>query len=101
MAPAVVGLLTLRPAFSSDEEYLSFCDETLGDALSSLATAVGKDLLWKSVNHKVLLACRDPRQSVRQAATAVLHKLFSEVRYNNRKITIVSAVINYILFLLL
>lgn len=79
MCPAVVSLLTLRAAFPSDEEYLTFCEGSLGNALASLACAVGQDLHWKSLNHKVLLACRDTRQSVRQAATATLHKLFNEV----------------------
>lgn len=77
--PSVVALLPLRAAFASDDTYLSFIEESVTPALTGLAVAVGKDLLWKPLNHKVLLAMRDKRKAVRMAAVKTLHALFSEV----------------------
>ena len=47
--------------------------------LLALARAVGRDVLWKPLNHRVLLLMRDSRKSVRIAALKTLHKLFIEV----------------------
>lgn len=77
--PSVVALVPLRSVFSSDDEYLSFAEERLTPCLTALAVAINKDLLWKPLNHKVLMATRDKRKAVRMAAVKTLHQLFSEV----------------------
>ena len=50
------------------------------NSLIALARAVGRDVLWKPLNHRVLLLTRDSRKIVRIAALKTLHKLFIEVR---------------------
>lgn len=80
MMPAAVALITMRSAFASDAPFLEFCEDFLGPCLSALAMAVGKDLLWKPLNHKVLMATRDKKKAVRIAALKTLQKLFAEVR---------------------
>ncbi len=77
--PAVVALLPLRSVFANDDAYLQFAEECLTPCLTALAVAINKDLLWKPLNHKVLLATRDKRKAVRMAAVKTLHQLFSEV----------------------
>ena len=47
----------------------------------ALARAVGRDILWKPLNHRVLLVTRDNRKSVRIGAIKTLHKLFVEVTF--------------------
>lgn len=79
--PAVHPLLLLRECHVSDEEYLAFCDDVLTRAIVALVQASGKDILWKNFNHKVLLACRDPRACVRLMAANLIHSLFSQVLY--------------------
>lgn len=79
MMPAVVALAPLLRAFSSESAYLTYMEEYVGACLSALTVAVGRDLLWKPLNHKILLLTRDPRKAVRIAAVKILHRLFSEV----------------------
>lgn len=45
----------------------------------ALTLCVGKDTLWKTLTHQVLMATRDPHSAVRSAAVHVLHCLFTEV----------------------
>ena len=43
---------------------------------------MGKDTLWKPLNHKILLLTRDGhngRKAIRIGAVKILHKLFQEV----------------------
>lgn len=87
---AVVSLLPLLPrAFPEEGAYLRYCEDYVGACLSALAVAVGRDLLWKPLNHKILLLTRDPKKAVRVAAVKVLHRLFSEVRGGTAVIVIV------------
>lgn len=76
---AVVALLPLQRVFDTEDAYLSYSEDYVGACLSALAQAVGKDLLWKPLNHKVLMLTRDSKKAVRVAAVKVLHRLFSEV----------------------
>jgi hypothetical protein len=80
MMQAVVALLPLQRAFSTESQYLTYCEDYVGACLSALAVAVGRDLLWKPLNHKVLMLTRDSKKAVRIAAVKTLHRLFSEVR---------------------
>lgn len=77
--PSLVEVLGLRNGFSDDLAYLAFCQEHLLPSLAGIAVAVGKDILWKPMNHKVLLLCRDKRKSVRLAALSALKFFFQEV----------------------
>ena len=73
-------LLDLRSAFESEEEYLEFCNRLVIPCLCSLTVAVGKDQLWKPLNHRVLLLSRSNRIATRMLAIRTLHSLFREVR---------------------
>jgi hypothetical protein len=77
--PELSSLLPLREAYEIDDDYLDFIESSLAPAMSSLALAIHKDIVWKPMNHKILLTCRDPRSCVRVAAVGTLHKIFSEV----------------------
>lgn len=79
IVPEIMSLLPLSNAFDSEEDYLRFVEQSLGPCVTSLAICVGKDLLWKPMNHRVLMASRDERSVVRLAAIKLLHKLFFEV----------------------
>jgi hypothetical protein len=79
MMQAVVALLPLQRAFPTESQYLTYCEDYVGACLSALAVAVGRDLLWKPLNHKVLMLTRDSKKAVRIAAVKTLHRLFSEV----------------------
>jgi U3 small nucleolar RNA-associated protein 10 len=74
MAPAV-ALMPLRVAFCNEKDCLTFVHESV-----NLASAITVDILWKPLNHKVLLAMRDKKKVVRMAdMSSTLHSLFSEV----------------------
>jgi U3 small nucleolar RNA-associated protein 10 len=77
--PDILSLLPLSEAFDSDEDYLNFVEENLTSCVTSLAISIGKDLSWKPMNHRVLLATRNEKRVVRIASLKVLHKLFVEV----------------------
>ena len=80
MTPPLLSLLPLVQAFDTEASYLAFCESQLVPALTSLSISVGRDLLWKPLNHQVLLLTRDGRKAVRMAAVTALHCLFKEVR---------------------
>ena len=61
MMPALVQVALERNAFPSDSEYSSFCDSLVIPSICALAVSVGNDLLWKSMNHSMLMATRDKR----------------------------------------
>ena len=90
MMQAVVSLLPLQRAFPSEVAYLVYAEDFVGACLSALAVAVGKDLQWKPLNHKVLLLTRDNKKAVRVAAVKVLHRLFSEVGLNQFRLNVES-----------
>ena len=74
-------LLTLLTALLT-HTLTSYHTHTLSLSLSlALARAVGRDILWKPLNHRVLLVTRDNRKSVRIGAIKTLHKLFVEVTF--------------------
>ena len=74
-----MALLPLQRAFASEAAYLTFSENYVGSCLAALTVAVGKDVVWKPLNHKVLLTTRDSKKAVRVASVKILHQLFSEV----------------------
>ena len=62
-----------------DGGYMSFILQYVSPCLVSLALCVGKDVLWKPLNHHVLMATRNPAPMVRMAALKTLQTLFAEV----------------------
>jgi hypothetical protein len=68
-----------REEEAQDGGYSEFILQFVSPCLVSLALCVGKDILWKPLNHQVLMATRNPAPMVRLAALKTLHKLFVEV----------------------
>jgi U3 small nucleolar RNA-associated protein 10 len=77
--PTVVATLGLRALFEIDHGYLSFVNDSVTPCVTALALCVGRDVLWKPLNHRVLMYTRDKSKTIRLATLKVLHKLFSEV----------------------
>lgn len=88
MTNAVLATVPCEAAFArgqqqeqqQEQEYHQFVG-TAATCLASLALAVGKDVLWKPGNHKLLLMTRSNRKSVRLAAVKVLLTMFQEVSF--------------------
>ena len=74
-----VAMLASRKWFSNDESYEAFCLETVVPCFTALAIAVGRDTLWKPMNHAILMLTRDKKKVVRVVCVKALHKLFSVV----------------------
>ena len=73
------ALYAMREAFSDDAEYLAFAGDLVLPCIVQLVIAVGKDLLWKSLNHDILVMMRSNQKSVKIAALRGLQKLFTDV----------------------
>jgi U3 small nucleolar RNA-associated protein 10 len=82
MCPPVYSLLPMRGIYKDDESYTSFATEFVIPCMTSLVMAVGKDTLWKPVNHFVLMLTRDRKKPVRIVALHALRALFTEVNYS-------------------
>lgn len=80
MVPKIVKLLSYRNVFASNAAYYSYCEEHVMPCLSSVALAVGSDVLWKPINHKILIMTRSDKVSVRIVAIKTIKHLFHEVR---------------------
>lgn len=79
MLNQVAALLQLRDLFGSDAEYMEYCEQHVIPPLAKLVKAVGQDLLWKPLNHKVLMMTRDNRKALKLVGLKTLHRLFAEV----------------------
>jgi len=77
--PQMSSVLSLRQAFETDEDYSRYALEAALPAVVQLVIAVGKDILWKPLNHKVLLMTRNSKKSVRIVGLKALQRLFNEV----------------------
>jgi hypothetical protein len=75
----VVALLSMRESFQSDDVYMDYCESKIISCLTSMASCIASDKLWKPLNQKVLMLTRDKRKIVRLVALKTLHKLFIEV----------------------
>jgi hypothetical protein len=82
MMPVVSSLLSLREYFESDEAYTDYALENVLPCVIQLVIAVGKDILWKPLNHKILQMTRNKKKVVRIVALKSLQKLFSEVNHS-------------------
>jgi hypothetical protein len=67
-------------AFDGDESYFGFARDHLITALCELCLNINRDLLWKPLNHQVLLFTRNASPLVRIVAVDLLHELFEKVR---------------------
>ena len=79
MMQPVAAIIELRNAFLSDQLFTEFCTTYVTPCLSALALAVGKDLQWKPLNHKLLMATRSRVAVVRIAAIDAIHELFKTI----------------------
>jgi predicted transcriptional regulator len=79
MSPAVYTLLPMRHVHKDDGSYISFSQEYVMPCITSLVVAVGKDTLWKPLNHFILMATRDKKKPVRMVALHAIRALFTEV----------------------
>lgn len=77
--PALVSAVAIRPVFASDEQHVAFVKDRLAPCVASMAQCVGKDVMWKPMNHQVLMFTRDDSATVKLAAIHVIYKLFVEV----------------------
>jgi U3 small nucleolar RNA-associated protein 10 len=75
----VGDLLSLAGSFGNGEDYSAYMEAYVTPCLTALATAVTKDVLWKPLNHKLLMLTRDKRRHVKVAAIRTLQQLFIEV----------------------
>lgn len=78
MMPLVVEQLVQLDKYThGDSEVYETSTEThLIPCISSMAGAIANDLLWKPMNHRVLLHTRDPRPHVRYAALRTVQECF-------------------------
>lgn len=79
LATLSVDMIGTRTIIGSDDQFSEFYEDFVIPCVVGLAIAVGKDVLWKPMNHKLLLNLRNPLAIVRMAALKTLHKLFLEV----------------------
>lgn len=70
----------MRSAFEGDDEYLSFARESVSSTLCELCVSINRDLLWKPLNHQILLQTRHAAPVVRIVAVDLLHDLFDKVK---------------------
>lgn len=47
--------------------------------LTAISSSVSSDVLWKPLNHKLLMLTRDKKKEVRAIAVKALHSLFHEI----------------------
>lgn len=78
MSKAVYSLLPLRAAHPDDASYEHFSQTFVIPCMTALVVAVGKDTLWKPLNHFVLMTTRNKKKSVRMMALHALRALFAE-----------------------
>jgi hypothetical protein len=79
MMPQISSLLSLYQGFESDEFYSDYALGMVLPCIVQLVIAVGKDVLWKSLNHKILQMTRSKKKVLRIVALRALQKLFTEV----------------------
>ena len=79
VTPKISTVLSLRSMHSTDSLYVDYAINTVIPALCGLVVAVGKDTLWKPLNHSILMMSRDKRKCVRLVSLHALKSLFAEV----------------------
>jgi hypothetical protein len=76
----VGGLFATRGAFSSDDDYLLFTNDSVTPCLIALAQCAKRDTLWKPMVHSILMTARSHLGVVRLASVNALQNLFIKVR---------------------
>lgn len=79
MMPNISSLLSLSQSFSDENSYMEYALEYVLPCIVQLVIAVGKDVLWKPLNHKILQMTRNKKKCVRIVALKSLQRLFTEV----------------------
>ena len=77
--PKILTFVPMWQAFDGDESYFGFARDHLITALCELCLNINRDLLWKPLNHQVLLFTRNASPLVRIVAVDLLHELFEKV----------------------
>lgn len=78
--PLLVSLVTtLRSLTPDDATYLRVCEELLVPCVSMMACAADKDVLWKPLNHALLMKTRESDWHVRYVALRAVHECFNSV----------------------
>ncbi len=79
--PLVLSFLTVRYAFALEDNFLQFVKDYVASSLGCLCLTTTRDILWKPINHQVLLQTRHEHPSVRKGAILTLQHLFEVVSY--------------------
>lgn len=79
IAMLLMDFLPLRGAFSSDASYLAYVSSVLSPALCNATGSISNELLWKPVNHSLLMSMRSSSVAVRRASIGLLKDLFVSV----------------------
>lgn len=78
--PNISSLLFLYESFNSnDVEYSNYALNKVLPCIIQLVISVGKDILWKPLNHKILQMTRNKKKIIRIISLKSLQKLFVEV----------------------
>lgn len=77
--PKILTFIPMWQAFDGDESYFSFARDHLITALCELCLNINRDLLWKPLNHQVLLFTRNASPLVRIVSVDLLRELFEKV----------------------
>lgn len=79
MYSKVGDIISAFGAFPDGVSYLRYIDDHVIPCVVALATSVTKDVLWKPLNHKLLMMTREKNRHMRIAAIKTIHQLFQEV----------------------
>ena len=79
MYSKVGELISAFGAFPDGASYLAYIEDHVIPCVVALATSMTKDLLWKPLNHKLLMMTREKNKHLRVAAIKILNQLFHEV----------------------
>ena len=78
--PNISSLLFLYESFNSNETlYSEYALNKVLPCIIQLVKAVGKDVLWKPLNHKILQMTRNKKKIIRIVSLKALQRLFVEV----------------------
>jgi hypothetical protein len=79
MYPKVLAFVPMWQTFNGDDLYFQFAQKNLITTLCNLCANINRDLLWKPLNHQVLLFTRNSSPLVRIVAVDLLRELFEKV----------------------
>lgn len=79
ISPKILELCLRRNLFEDDKSYLQYVQENISPTINKLFVRVNQDILWKPLNHQILLMTRNEIPSIKIAAISVLRNLFEEI----------------------